>query len=251
MHLAWCKHCTVLEVTTNVLKLPMTALCVIAAQRLIFRPVLIGTLFVTTHGLHFQALHPLSFLFICTLHWCKYCTVLEVTTNVRKFPMTALCGITAQGLICRPVRLGTLFAPTQYSHFQALHALNFLFICTLHWCKHCTMLEIAVNVRKFPMTSLCGITANGHICSPVLFGALLAPTQRLHFQSLHPLSFHFHIHLALVQALYRARDNNEYPQISNDVAMRICSKRTYLQSRPRLCAFGTDPAFIFSVTPSS
>ena len=125
------------------------------------------------------------------LHWCKYCTVLEVAANVRKFRMTALYGITAEKLICRPVLVGTLFPPTQGLRFQALHPLTFLFICTLHWCKYSTVLEVTMNMLKFPMTLLCGIAANGHICRPVLVGALLAPMHRLHFQSLHPLSFIF------------------------------------------------------------
>ena len=108
----------------------MTALCGIAAQELICRPVLVGTLFAPTQGSHFHALHPLSFLFICTLHWCKLCTVLETAANVRKFPMTALCGIAAQELLCRPFLVGTLFAPAQGLHFQALHPRGFLFIFT-------------------------------------------------------------------------------------------------------------------------
>ena len=171
--LHWCKHCTVLEVTTNVRKFPMTALYGIAALGLICRPVLVGTLFAPTQGLHFQALHPFCFFFICTLHWCKYCTVLAVTTNVRKFPMTALCGIAAQGLICRPVHVDTLFAPTHGLHFQDLHPLSFLFICTFHWCKHSTVLEVTTKVRKFPMTALCGIAANELFCRPVLVGTVL------------------------------------------------------------------------------
>ena len=151
----WCNHCTVLEVTTNVRKFPITALCEIAADEVVCVPVLVGTLLAPTHGLYFKALHPLCFIFTCTLHWYKHCTVLEVTTNVRKFPMTALCGFTAQGLICRPVLVGTLFALTQGSHFQALHSLSFLSIYTLHWCMHCTVLEVTTNMRKFTMTSLC------------------------------------------------------------------------------------------------
>ena len=110
----------------------MTALYGIAALGLICRPVLVGTLFAPTQGLHFQALHSLSFFFICTLHWCKYCTVLEVAPNVRKFLLTALFEIAADGVLCGLVLVGTLFAPTQASHFQALHSLTFLFICTLH-----------------------------------------------------------------------------------------------------------------------
>ena len=120
---------------------------------------------------------PFASFFACTLHWCKHCTVLEVTTNVHKFPLTTLCGITEQGLICRPILVGTLFAPTKGLHFQALHPLSLLFICTLHWCKHCTVLATAANVRKFAMTSLCGIAANGHICRPVFVGTLFCTNQ--------------------------------------------------------------------------
>ena len=153
-------------------KFPMTAVCGIAAQGLICRHVLVGTLFAPTQGSHFQALHPLSFLFMCTLHWREHCTVLEIAANVRKFPMTALCGNTAQKLIRRSVIVVALLAPTKRLHFQSLHPLSFLFICTLHWCKHCTVLEVAANVRKFPMTALSGITAQRQICRPVLVGRI-------------------------------------------------------------------------------
>ena len=172
-------------------KFSTTALCGIATQGLICRPVLVGTLFASTKGLHFQDLHPFSFLLICTLHWCKHCTLLEVTTNVRKFPMTALCGITVHGLICRPVLVGTLFSQTQGLHLQDLHPLSFLFICTLYWCKHCTVLKVTTNVRKFSTTVLCRIAAQGLICRPVRVGTLFAPTQGSHFLVLHPLIFLF------------------------------------------------------------
>ena len=155
----------------------MTALCGIAAQRLISSPVLVGTLFAPTQGSHFQALQPLSFPFTCTLHWCKHCTLLEVTMNVCNFPMTAFCGIAAQRLIYRPVLNGTLSATTRRLYFKALHPHRFLFICTLHWCKHCTVLEVTTNVRKFPMTALCGISADGVVCGPVLVGTIFAPSQ--------------------------------------------------------------------------
>ena len=135
-------------------KFQMTALCGITAQGLICWPFLVGALFAPTQGSHFQTFHPLRFPFICTLHWCKYCTVLAVTKNVRKFPMTSLCEIAAHGHICGPVLVGTLLAPTHRLHFQSLHPFSFLFICTLHLCKHCTMLEIAANMRKFPISAL-------------------------------------------------------------------------------------------------
>ena len=90
----------------------------------------------------------LSFLFTCTLHWCNHCTVLKVTTNVRKFPITVLCEIAADVAVCGAVLVDTLLAPTQGLQFQAVHPLSFHFICTLHWCKHCTVLEVTTEVRK-------------------------------------------------------------------------------------------------------
>ena len=189
--LHWCEHCTVLEVAPNALKFPMTVLCGIAADGVVCSPVLVGTLFAPTQGSHFQALQPLNFLFTCALHWCKHCTVPEVTRNVRKFTMTALCVIAAQILICRLVLVGTLSATTHGLHFQAPHLLSFIFICTLHWYKHCTVLEETTNVRKFPITALFEIAEDGVVCGPILVDTLFAPTQRLHFQALHPLSFLF------------------------------------------------------------
>ena len=122
-------------------------------------------------------------------------------------------------LQARPRRYA--FPLTQGLHFQALHPLSFLFTCNLHWCKHCTLLEVTTNVRKFSMTTLCVIAAQILICRPVLVGTLFATMHGLHFQALHPLSLlHFHMHLALVEALYRARGNHECAQISNDSAMR-------------------------------
>ena len=94
--------------------------------------------FCTTQGLHFQALQPFSFLFIRTFHWCKHCTWLEVFPNLRKFPFTALCKITAGVVVCRTVLDGAPLASAQGFHFQALQSISFLFICKLLWCKHCT-----------------------------------------------------------------------------------------------------------------
>ena len=65
-----------------------------------------------------------------------------------QFPITALCVIAADGAVCGPVLIGTLLAPTQGLQFLAVHPLSFLFLCILHWCKHCTMLEVTTDVRK-------------------------------------------------------------------------------------------------------
>ena len=152
--LHWCKHCTGLGVVPNFFKYPLTALGGIDAERVVSRPVLDGTLFAPTQILHFQALLSLTFLFICTLQWYKRCNGLEVAANMRKFLLTVLCGIDAERVVSSPVLDGTLFAPTQILHFQALHPLTFLFICTLYWCKHYTGLEVSPNFRKFPLTAL-------------------------------------------------------------------------------------------------
>ena len=184
-----CKHFIGLEVAPNLRKFPMTVLCGIAADEVVCRPVLVCAPFTPSLGLHFQPPHLLSFLFICTLHWCKHCTGKNVASNLRKFPLTALCGIAADGVVCMPVLVCGFFAPTQGLHFQALRPLGFLFICTLHWCKHCTGLDVAPNLRKFPMTVLCGIAADEVVCRPVL-----------------------------VQTLYREKCSPEFAQISVDDA---------------------------------
>ena len=58
--------------------------------------------------------------------------MLEVTANVRKFPLTALREIAADGIVCGPVVVGNLFTPTQGLDFQAFHLLSFRFIYALH-----------------------------------------------------------------------------------------------------------------------
>ena len=118
-------------------------------------PVLDGEHIAPTQGLHFQALHPLSFLCKYTLDWCEHCTLLEVAQNFCKFPFTALCGIGADEVVCRPVLDRAPFLPTQGLHFQALHHLSFFLICTLRLCKHCTGLKVFPNLRKSSFTALC------------------------------------------------------------------------------------------------
>ena len=116
-------------------------------------PVLVSALFAPTKDLHFQTLHPRSFHFICNLHRYKRCTVLEGAPNLQKFSLTAQCEFEADGVVFRPVLVGTLFAPTQGLPFHVLHRFSFLFMCTLHWCKHCTELEGDPIVRKFSLQS--------------------------------------------------------------------------------------------------
>ena len=90
MHLAKVQTLPGLELAVNLRKFPLTSPCGIDEERVVSKPVLDGTPFAPTQGLHFQTLLPHSFLFICTLQWCKHYTGLEVAPNFRKFPLTAL-----------------------------------------------------------------------------------------------------------------------------------------------------------------
>ena len=56
----------------------------------------------------------------------------------------------------------------------------------------------------------------------------------------------FHMQLALVQTLYRARGSPEFAQISIDGAVCNCSRGGSLLVRPRRCPFATEPWFAFS-----
>ena len=168
---------------------------------------------------------------------------------MRKFPFTALCVIAAEGVVCRSVTVGAHFAPTHGLRFQALHLLNFHFTCTLHWCKDCTWLDVALKLRKFPCTALCVIAVEVVVCRPVNVDANFAPTQGQYFQNLHLHSFHFTCIFALVQALYRAKCNHEFALICIHSAVRNYSVGVSLQVHPRRCAFCTDLGFTFSGSP--
>ena len=150
--LHWCNFCTGLEVAPNFRKFPLTAVCGIDVKRVLSSPVLDGTLFAPTQGLRCQALLALSFLFICTLQWCKRC---RCSPEFAQSSIDgAICEIRAEQVVSRHVLVGSLFALTQILHFQAVLPLSFIFICILHWCKHCTRLNAAPNFRKLPLTAL-------------------------------------------------------------------------------------------------
>ena len=54
---------------------------------------------------------------------------------------------------------------------------------------------------------------------------------------------HFHMHLALMQPLYRARSCSEFAQISIHGPIRHCSTRSSFRARPGRCAFCTNSRF--------
>ena len=113
----WYKHCTGLEVPANFHKFPLTALYGAVGDGVLYRPVTVGALTALTQGLYFWALNILSFLFMCTFRWCKYCTALDVAAKLCKFPLTALYGAVGDAVLCIPVTVGALFALTQGLYF--------------------------------------------------------------------------------------------------------------------------------------
>ena len=59
------------------------------------------------------------------------------------------------------------------------------------------------------------------------------------------LKLPFHMHLELVQPLYRATGSSECAQISTGKPKRRCTRRSILQARTGRCAFSTDARFQF------
>ena len=106
------------------------------------RPVQVGTLFTPTQSLHIQALHLLSFLLICKLHWCNQCTGLEVSANLRKFPFTA-----RNGVVSRSVQVGALFAQTPCFYFQTFDLLSFIFNYYYYYLTALKLLYVAKGLK--------------------------------------------------------------------------------------------------------
>ena len=124
--LHWYKHCPGVEVAPNLHKFPLTALCLIAAEGVVYWPVLAGALYAPSHGLHFQAHQLFSFHFTCTLHWSKHCPGVEVAPNLHKFLLMALCIIAEEGVVCWPILVGALLALNNGLHFQVHQHLSFI-----------------------------------------------------------------------------------------------------------------------------
>ena len=187
----------------------ISVLCGDAEDGLFCRPVQVGALFAQTQGLPFQALQPLSFFFICTLLRCKHCTWLEVPTNVRKFALTVLCGDAEDGVFCRPVQVGAVFPPKRGLHFQALQSLSLLFICTLHWWKHCTGLEVTTECAQISIDGSKRRCRRRRILHARPGRCAFFTETRFTFPGSAAPQLLFHIHLALLEALYRAKSTSE------------------------------------------
>ena len=142
-----------------------------------------------TEGLGFWPPHSHSFLLICSLHYCNYCSGLGFAGNIRGFPLPILCGEGAGGTICKLVPLCALNTQTESLLFWPPHSHNLLLICSLHYCNYCYGLGFAGNIRGFPLPILCGEGAGGTICKLVPLCALIAQTEGFRFWPLHSHSF--------------------------------------------------------------
>ena len=64
-------------------------------------------------GLRFWPPHSLSFLFICSLHWCNDCSGGGIAENLREFRFPALYGDGGGGPISELLPLCALIAQTE------------------------------------------------------------------------------------------------------------------------------------------
>ena len=128
---------------------------------------------------------------------------------MHKFPFTELYGVVVLGVFCGPVQVGGFSASIQGLHFLVLLPLNYIIICTLLSCNHCTVLEVA---PKYAQISIHGSirrcrTRNTLRARPVRW-AFCTNSRFTFFGS--PSSYvPYHILPASVQPLYRARRSSK------------------------------------------
>ena len=108
-----------------------------------------------------------------------------------------------------PYQSGGLSAPTQGLHFWVNLPHSFHFLCTLLWYNHCTVQEAAPKCTQ--------ICIHGHIRHCSTWSIWRAGTGRCVFCTNSrftflgsPSPYHpFHMHLVLVQPLYRGRSTSQ------------------------------------------
>ena len=102
--LHWCKHGTMARGNPEIPQICTVGHIRRYMNRGVCRPVLRSGPFAPKQGLHFWALHSLSFLLISTMHWCKYGTRAK---GISEFPQ--ICTV---GHIRRCMKPGCLQART-------------------------------------------------------------------------------------------------------------------------------------------
>ena len=99
---------------------------------------------------------------------------------MRKFPFTDLYGAAVHGALCGPVQVGGLSPLTHGVYCLVLLPLDYLIICTLLWCSHCTVLEVAPKCAQVSIPDLFSVAVREAFCGPVQVGGLSPPTKSLH-----------------------------------------------------------------------
>ena len=116
----------------NLREFPLPILCGDSEGGTICKLVPLCALIALTEGLLFLPPHSHSFLHICSLHSCNYCSVVGFAGNIREFPLPILCGDGAGGTICKLVPLCALIALMEGLRFWPPHSHSFMLICSLH-----------------------------------------------------------------------------------------------------------------------
>ena len=107
-------------------------LCGDGAGETICKLVPLCALIAQTEGLRFWPPHSHSFLLICSLHKCNYCSVVGFAANLGEVPLPILCGDCAGGTIRKLVPLSALIGQTEGLRFWPHQSRSFLLICSLH-----------------------------------------------------------------------------------------------------------------------
>ena len=97
----------------NLHELPLPILVGDGAGGTICNLVSLCALIAQTEGLRFCPPLSHSFLLICSLNYCNYCSVVGIAGNLREFPLPILGGNGAGGTICKLVPFCSLIAQTE------------------------------------------------------------------------------------------------------------------------------------------
>ena len=145
------------KIPANFGKFSITALYGGVGEGLISSPVEVWKPFEPTACFNISTLHPLSFMFMCSLHQCNICTVPENAREYSRIFHDGTIRSDGKGLVCSPVQVWTPFEQTAGYHISTPHPVSFMFMCTLH---QCTMVK---TTREFSQISRDGTIRCGGI----------------------------------------------------------------------------------------
>ena len=97
----------------NLREFPLPIPCGDGAGGSVSKVVQLCALIAQTQRLRFWPLHSHSFLLICSLHECNYCSVVGFVGNLREIPLPIPRGDGAGGSVCKVIPLCALIAQTE------------------------------------------------------------------------------------------------------------------------------------------